>query len=966
MMTVYDGNNDNVPVALLSQNGISSSSNVKIKKKRNRRTKKCMMLAAAAAAAEAAIAAASSAASSTYIPSSNDKMKSNKKRKRNDHYCHSTTDASEADTEEKSKQQQRINDCNDDAESKTDLESVFYEQLGNPLKYNILLCQAKLAGIDTTMKTKYKSKMMSNLIMDRSSIDDMVDANVTEVNTTKHHNNKKTIKHNDRNKEDASLSILNLDSYFNEEHEDIFDRINQGSSNSMYNYNASSTIGSSSINSLDTTSNPKDFNNHYHTRQSTNQSDNINILSSASSASCSSVKELYCVDTNSFDKHFVIQLSSSTVPVNNNAVLSKTTHRKDISSSSAAAKKNRTNTTDHIHKKNLSNIINRQNGSSNHNQTNREHTTLLSTQEKGNTLIDHTNEFILHCTSDTAAAAIMPNPSSSSVQHHSNDNFNPLTLYDRHSEGSSSGSSTNYRNKKPRKNQYKDSTTDININHDDMMVVYINPTNKTTCMSELSEFTTFSKSTTLSSAAAVVNGSNNTNDTHNDTHNDTNNDVVMMCNDNLVYEEKEVYEGKEGYEGKQCQLLIMSNLRKARREYITELCKIYKIDLNALQQLQHQQHQTTTTAAADQYSEMFLDMICKKLIHISNNHYGAAAAAENDTIGTACNNSLNKRLTYNQIILKNALLNCLIKIDRELEQAKTSYKNITNQQKQPQQHYIIHKSGQPSQSASASAAVVIKHNPPPPPILIAPNDVCPQCNISYDFVMSSATMQCHKCGKMQQNIDAITMTSHGRENDNSFHYKRINHFNEYLLLFQAKETTQIAKPILKKVINHIHTVQKCNDKTKITKDMIRQALKSLGYRKYYENEAQILFMLTGIRPPQMTHAQEERCRLRFSAVQGPFKKHCPNTRKNFFSYPHVLYKFCEMDGWFEFLPCFRLHKGAQKREFLDTIWKKICDELDGADCTMTWKFMKTPLPGQESVYYQKYINNKQHTTTTSS
>jgi hypothetical protein len=97
----------------------------------------------------------------------------------------------------------------------------------------------------------------------------------------------------------------------------------------------------------------------------------------------------------------------------------------------------------------------------------------------------------------------------------------------------------------------------------------------------------------------------------------------------------------------------------------------------------------------------------------------------------------------------------------------------------------------------------------------------------------------------------------------------------------------------------------------------------------------------------MTSAQEERMRMRFCAIQGPFRKHCPPGRKNFFSYPYVVYKFVDIEGWLEFLPCFRLHKGADKRRFLDKIWRKICEELDGQDPTMPWPYRDTPTPSDD-------------------
>ena len=36
---------------------------------------------------------------------------------------------------------------------------------------------------------------------------------------------------------------------------------------------------------------------------------------------------------------------------------------------------------------------------------------------------------------------------------------------------------------------------------------------------------------------------------------------------------------------------------------------------------------------------------------------------------------------------------------------------------------------------------------------------------------------------------------------------------------------------------------------------------------------------------------QEKLRMMFKEIQGPFMKHCPKTRKNFLSYSYVLHKF---------------------------------------------------------------------------
>jgi hypothetical protein len=84
----------------------------------------------------------------------------------------------------------------------------------------------------------------------------------------------------------------------------------------------------------------------------------------------------------------------------------------------------------------------------------------------------------------------------------------------------------------------------------------------------------------------------------------------------------------------------------------------------------------------------------------------------------------------------------------------------------------------------------------------------------------------------------------------------------------------------------------------------------------------------------MSHALEAKLRLMFNEIQEPFEKSCPKERKNFLSYSYVLYKFCELVGQDEFLPCFPLLKSKEKLKQQDIIWKRMCKILQ-------WEYLPT-------------------------
>ena len=162
-------------------------------------------------------------------------------------------------------------------------------------------------------------------------------------------------------------------------------------------------------------------------------------------------------------------------------------------------------------------------------------------------------------------------------------------------------------------------------------------------------------------------------------------------------------------------------------------------------------------------------------------------------------------------------------------------------------------------------------------------------------------------------------------------YKKINHFKEILSQFQGKETTQIPEPV-------IHDLQMQIKKERIelsdlTYYKCKDLLKKLGYNKYYEHINFIKNKL-GIKPVVISQELEEILCNFFMEIQYPYAKHCPDYRVNFLHYYYVLYKLFELLDQTNFLVHIPMLKDREKLIEQDTIWKKICDELD-------WEFIAT-------------------------
>ena len=207
-------------------------------------------------------------------------------------------------------------------------------------------------------------------------------------------------------------------------------------------------------------------------------------------------------------------------------------------------------------------------------------------------------------------------------------------------------------------------------------------------------------------------------------------------------------------------------------------------------------------------------------------------------------------------------------------------------------------------------------------------DYCIKCNVEKKTHLADGCMVCEKCGQ----VDYIVIDSDKPSYKDPpkeisyFAYKRINHFNEWLAQFQAKETTDIPQELYDQILIEIKK-ERIDNMGDLTPSKVREILKKLKKNKYYEHVPHIINKLNGLPPPIMSRETEEELRRMFKEIQIPFAKFCPKDRKNFLSYSYVLHKFVELLELDQFLDCFILLKSREKLHQQDLIWKQICDYL---------------------------------------
>ena len=207
-------------------------------------------------------------------------------------------------------------------------------------------------------------------------------------------------------------------------------------------------------------------------------------------------------------------------------------------------------------------------------------------------------------------------------------------------------------------------------------------------------------------------------------------------------------------------------------------------------------------------------------------------------------------------------------------------------------------------------------------------NICKNCNKKLTLSFVSSEIICDKCGyteKICANLDGNSYKDPIREST-YFVYKRINHFNEHLSTFQAKETTDIPPHVYESIIKFLKKDKNFRMEN-ITHKILKDTLKTLKFNKFYEHIPHIINMITGKQTPFLTRKNEEQLRIMFKDIQTPFQNNCPSDRKNFLSYNYVLHKFCQLLELDHLLIHFSLLKSREKLREQDKIWKNICKDL---------------------------------------
>jgi predicted nucleic acid-binding Zn-ribbon protein len=158
---------------------------------------------------------------------------------------------------------------------------------------------------------------------------------------------------------------------------------------------------------------------------------------------------------------------------------------------------------------------------------------------------------------------------------------------------------------------------------------------------------------------------------------------------------------------------------------------------------------------------------------------------------------------------------------------------------------------------------------------------CPHCETEMVFYHNEATLGCPGCGYQ----DFILVDSEKPSYKDPpreisyFAYKKINHFNEWLAQFQAKESTEIPADVYENILAEIKK-ERITDPRTLKPQKLREVLKKLHLNKFYEHIPHILHRMNAFCAPTMSREMEDKLRYMFKEIQPSFIRHCSKVMKN--------------------------------------------------------------------------------------
>lgn len=199
-------------------------------------------------------------------------------------------------------------------------------------------------------------------------------------------------------------------------------------------------------------------------------------------------------------------------------------------------------------------------------------------------------------------------------------------------------------------------------------------------------------------------------------------------------------------------------------------------------------------------------------------------------------------------------------------------------------------------------------------------------NCKSELTKQNGNLVCTTCGECEDIFDnSSSFTDVSRVNMSSrYKYDKRIHFRDTLNNFQGKQNKTIHDDIYVVIKDEMNKHGITKDK--LTKNHVYIFLKETGFSKYYEDITLIYSKITGKKPPDISHLENELMEM-FDKVIKVYVKIKPPTRKSFLNCQFILYQFLKKLKY----PCketdFSFLKSRDKLIEHELIYGQICDVL---------------------------------------
>jgi hypothetical protein len=222
----------------------------------------------------------------------------------------------------------------------------------------------------------------------------------------------------------------------------------------------------------------------------------------------------------------------------------------------------------------------------------------------------------------------------------------------------------------------------------------------------------------------------------------------------------------------------------------------------------------------------------------------------------------------------------------------------------------------------------------PRPVNLLPFDMCPRCRVTmlnnpYTQQLVCPTTGC-KHFKRFADMTSAALPFGEDYTYMKFTYDPNTHLKETIRNAEGAESAIVPASTLEQLMQELRRrgIRPCD----LTIPLIRQVCDETKLVRA-EHTVQVHARLSGRSPHRMTAFMKDKMSIMFHAMVVPYRRHC-GARNNNLSFQYLMYKFCELEGYFEMLEPLSLLRAQVNLAHHDAIMVKVCEELG-------WQYIPT-------------------------